>query len=455
MASTHMLRQTIIVNEGDSPLAYKAREVTNPVMQYVSFFDNNFERKQKVEVWNGASGKNVEPLLRSIQSFRNISSEWGLNQGRQEKALFKQFLTVELHMTYQRISDAHGNSVQDFEDSVNEFICKYTGENPKYQANMYLFDTSNHIRKPYTTEIGIHANRLKTLFMYHDMLPGNCSNVNDENNPGQIRKRKLALFRSFPIDWQGDFINLRNDPANDDNITWKHIVSWMTQKKRTVDRKKLMQESSPRRTRPGNRTGGRGLHHNRFGGGRGHGQPRNGYQPYPRPSNSPRYSQGTSQRFQRGGNSQQQDQGRFQPRHPNNGSRGRGFNGQRSGRSQSGRFQPGRNYQGRGQSQQQNSQNYLLSRTTIKKLKALLRNAAFRNRTKTECLMAECQVPSSTSIRNNIIKLKKISNGMINSTMNKKNIILKNRRRTNIFPMMRIRHFPFMKSITDPKILVN
>ncbi|CAJ1938499.1 unnamed protein product [Cylindrotheca closterium] len=224
MASTHMLRQTIIVNEGDSPLAYKAREVTNPVMQYVSFFDNNFERKRKVEVWNGASGKNVEPLLRSIQSFRNISSEWGLNQGRQKKALFKQFLTAEPHMTYQRISDAHGNSVQDFEDSVDEFICEYTGENPKYQANMYLFDTSNHIRKPYNTEIGIHANRLKTLFMYHDMLPGNCSNVNDENDPGQIRKRKLALFRSFPIDWQGDFINSRNDPANDDNITWKDIA---------------------------------------------------------------------------------------------------------------------------------------------------------------------------------------------------------------------------------------
>ncbi|CAJ1938501.1 unnamed protein product [Cylindrotheca closterium] len=127
-------------------------------------------------------------------------------------------------MTYQRISDAHGNSVQDFEDSVDEFICEYTGENPKYQANMYLFDTSNHIRKPYNTEIGIHANRLKTLFMYHDMLPGNCSNVNDENDPGQIRKRKLALFRSFPIDWQGDFINSRNDPANDDNITWKDIA---------------------------------------------------------------------------------------------------------------------------------------------------------------------------------------------------------------------------------------
>ncbi|CAJ1935943.1 unnamed protein product [Cylindrotheca closterium] len=165
-----MLRQNIIVNEGDSPLAYKSREVTNPVMQYVSFFDHNFERKRKVEeVCNGASGKNVEPLLRSIQSFCNIASEWGLNQGRQKKALFKQYLTAEPLMTYQRISDTHGNSVQDFEDSVDEFICEYTGENPKYQANMYLFDTSNHIRKPYNTEIGIHANHLKTLFMYHKM----------------------------------------------------------------------------------------------------------------------------------------------------------------------------------------------------------------------------------------------------------------------------------------------
>ncbi|CAJ1957192.1 unnamed protein product [Cylindrotheca closterium] len=305
-----MLRQTIIVNEGDSPLAYKSREVTNPVMQYVSFFDNNFERKQKVEVWNGASGKNVEPLLRSIQSFCNIASEWGLNQGHQKKALFKQFLTAEPHMTYQRISDTHGNSVQDFEDSVNEFICEYTGENPKYQANMYLFDTSNHIRKLYNTEIGIHANCLKTLFMYHDMLPGNCSNVNDENDPAQIRKGKLALFCSFPIDWQGDFINSRNDPANNDNIMWKDVVSWMTHKKRTVDRKKLMRESSQRQTPPGNCTGN----------------------------------------------------------------------------------------------------------TIIKKIS---------------------------------------NNGMINSTLNRKHIILKNRRRRNIFSMMRIRHFPFMKSITDPQLLVN
>ncbi|CAJ1970527.1 unnamed protein product [Cylindrotheca closterium] len=95
MASTHMLRQTIIVNEGDSPLAYKSKEITSPVMQYVSFIDNNFERKRKVEVWNGASGKNVEPLLGSIQSFCNIVTEWGINQGRQKKALFKQFLTAE------------------------------------------------------------------------------------------------------------------------------------------------------------------------------------------------------------------------------------------------------------------------------------------------------------------------------------------------------------------------
>ncbi|CAJ1929876.1 unnamed protein product [Cylindrotheca closterium] len=124
MASTHMLRQTIIVNEGDSPLAYKSKEITNPVMQYVSFINNNFERKRKVEVWNGASVKNVEPLLISIQSFRNLVGEWGINQGRQKKALFKQFLTAEPQMTYQRICDTHGNSVQDFENSVNEFICE-------------------------------------------------------------------------------------------------------------------------------------------------------------------------------------------------------------------------------------------------------------------------------------------------------------------------------------------
>ncbi|CAJ1933493.1 unnamed protein product [Cylindrotheca closterium] len=264
--------------------------------------------------------------------------------------------------------------------------------------------------------------------------------------------------RSFPIDWQGDFINSRNDPANDNNIMWKDIVSWMTQNKRTVDRKKLMQESSQRQTRPGNRTGGRGLHQNRFGGGRGHGRPSNGYQPYPRPLNSPRYSQGNSQSFQRGGNSQQQNQGQFQPRNPNNGGRGRGFNGRRSGRSQSGRFQPGRNYHGRGQPQQQQNQNYYAESHYNQEAESFAAEGSvpeWNQDSKTECLMVECQVPSSTSIRNNIIKLKKISSGMINSTMNKKNIILKNRRRTNIFPMMRIRHFPFMKSIIDPKILLN
>ncbi|CAJ1935330.1 unnamed protein product [Cylindrotheca closterium] len=144
--------------------------------------------------------------------------------------------------------------------------------------------------------------------------PGYCSKVNDENDPAQIGKRKLALllFQSFPLDWQGDFINSRNDPANDDNIAWKDIVSWMAQKKRTVDRKKLMQESSQR----------------------------------------------NSQGFQRGGISYQQNQGQLQPRNPYNGDRGRGFNGQRSGRSQAGRFQPGQNYQGRGQPQQQQRQNY-------------------------------------------------------------------------------------------------
>ncbi|CAJ1929760.1 unnamed protein product [Cylindrotheca closterium] len=317
-----MLRQTIIVNEGDSPLAYKSREVTNPVMQYVSFFDNNFEWKQKVEVWNGASGKNVEPLFRSIQSFCNISSEWGLNQSRQKKALFKQFLTAEPHMTYHRISDAHGNSVQDFEDSANEFICNYTCENPKYQVNMYLFDTSNYIRKLCNTEIGIHANRLKTLFVYHNMLPGNCSNVNNENNPGQIWKRKLALSRSFTIDWQGDFINSQNDPANN-NIVEEAFTKIVLVVVVVMFVQAILAINHPQ---------------------------------------DPRTLQdvlkGIHKGFQRGGSSQQQKQGRFQPRNPNNGGRGRGFNGQHSGHSQTGRFQLGQNYQGRGQSQQQNNQNY-------------------------------------------------------------------------------------------------
>ncbi|CAJ1934061.1 unnamed protein product [Cylindrotheca closterium] len=329
-------------------------------------------------------------------------------------------------MTYQRISDTHGNSVQDFEDSVDEFICEYNGENPKYQANMYLFDTSNQIRKPYNTKIGIHANCLKTLFMYHDMLPGNCSNVNDENDPAQIRKRKLALFRSFPIDWQGDFINSRNDPANDNNITWKDIVIAQAVEALTkivlvvvvvmvmVDQAMVINRIQDPRTLQDILKG----IHKVFN-----------VEAIPSKKNKEDFSQETPTMVAEAVDSM-----------------ARAVDAPKLAA-----FSQDETIKAEANHSNKTVKTTMLSRTTIKKLKALLRKAAFLNGTKTECLMVECKVPSSTSIRNTIIKLKKISNGMINSTLNNKTIILKNRRRRNIFPMMKIRHFPFMKSIADQK----
>ncbi|CAJ1929872.1 unnamed protein product [Cylindrotheca closterium] len=248
---------------------------------------------------------------------------------------------------------------------------------------MYLFDTSNHIRRPYNTEIGIHANRLKTLFMYHDMLPGNCSNVNDENDPAQIRKRELALFRSFPLDWQGDFINLQNDLANDDNIAWKDIVSWMTQKKRTVDRKKLMQESSQRRARPGNRTGGRGLQQNRFGGGHGHVRPSYGFQPYPRTRTLQDILKGIHKVFNVEAVPTNKIKDDFNQEAPTMVAEAVDSMASAVDAPKLVAFSQDETIKAEANNSNNRDKTTMLSRTTIKKLKALLRKAAFLNGTKT------------------------------------------------------------------------
>jgi hypothetical protein len=366
MASTHLLRRTIVVNEGDSPLTYKPPNYT-PITRNVSYFNaNGYELKKKVEIWDGSTGKNMEPLCKCILQFQNCVEDWQINQGRSKKNLFKQFLDPTIQVTYQGICENLGNTNADFTESVNRLICEYTGENPKFQANTYLFEDSAHIRKRHDTEVGIHANRLKSLFIFHDMLPGICSNVNDHNNPEQIRKRKLALFKSFPFDWQDEFIKVKNDPANDDTLAWNDIVTWMSTKKRTVDRKKLLNDSLHRQARPGDRTGGRGPPSRRSIGGRGHGRTSYGYHPYQRTQNySGNNYQGNYQGFFRGNNNgypqNQGQQGRFPPRNPYNGGRSRGFNGQRNQGFQNNRYQGGRNNQGRSQPQQQQQRQQFLA----------------------------------------------------------------------------------------------
>src|SRR5210317_891982 len=352
---SQMIRTSHFVNEDIYHLTYKKPKPKETIYEKkVTFtdFHGHFLSK-KIVPWVADQGKNLEAFCEMWNEFKCLQEEWGFANGQgagpAKFQVFRQCVDKRARNQWDSIARSvvtHNNA--NFQTAVNQLIETCGTTNPRDKVTEYL-ENPQCVRKRRDTDVHVHGARLELLFFYHDMLPGNTPDLTGDDD-ASVLKRKMILFKSFPEEWQENFVRNNHEPHNT-NVTWQLILQKMELEKNAWDRKAQARASSLRRNGAGRGHGtSRGGHAGRSHagrGGRGHSRPPQ-YRPYPNFQQHHRnYQQGQGGyqmnrqpyrsnigycyykngsynggrgRFQPNNN---RTQGRFSGR--NNGGRGRGF----------------------------------------------------------------------------------------------------------------------------------
>lgn len=263
--SVTLLRRVIVLNESDQPLTYKIPDELGLERAKLVLEDDGFTRKKDIHTWNATNGKNLEGFCKVYSEFNVVMRDWGYaNNGARRFEGFRQFLADRPRTIFDVRSQINrndlGNNVAAFNRTVSDLAERIAGDNPRDQASEYILDP-HYMRKRHSEDVFTHGSRLELLFSYHDLLPGTTPSIQG-NNIEQVRRRKMLLFHSFPLEWQSSYAQYRG-PPNNDSVTWQNILQYMDSHKKSVDTLKI------RRMDANSRHGGRAR-----GGrvGRGHGR---------------------------------------------------------------------------------------------------------------------------------------------------------------------------------------
>ncbi|KAL3932826.1 MAG: hypothetical protein SGBAC_010667 [Bacillariaceae sp.] len=179
----------------DQPLCYKTEE-DNAGFLEVYLTVNDQDHKRKLRSYSGRDA-NLEPWCKMHILFQNLCKNWGIdNNGPKKVEVYSQLLDENAATTWNIIlaqNPARNNEA--FADAVDLFVRKMSNGNPSNKAALY-FETAE-VCKRHGENVQLHYRRLKTLFTYHDMLPGNSPFL-DDMSPEALCLRKKFLCVSFP-----------------------------------------------------------------------------------------------------------------------------------------------------------------------------------------------------------------------------------------------------------------
>lgn len=273
-----------MVSATDQILTKEIHEV-NVTAVNVRYELNGFTHQRRIKPYT-ADDENMEPWCRMDLTFRNTMKDWGCNNGTQATqganmfACYPQFLEGNARETWELCRSNYGaTSLANFQNCKRDFVIELSSETARNQVAEYLL--SEHVRKKHNEPVMAHVKRLRTLMIYHDMLPGNSQLLTDGSEQGNRLSKEIVLL-SFPLKWRADFRKSRGDWTLP-TVEVSHIATFMRDKKVESD-----MESQFNRMRRG---GGRGRNSQRGGGrghsnrgfrqpGRGHSRPSH-YSPYP------------------------------------------------------------------------------------------------------------------------------------------------------------------------------
>lgn len=234
----------------DQPLLYKAEEESGETVEiYLTI--NGQEHKRKVRSYSGRNA-NLEPWCKMHLSFEGICSNWNIeNNGPRKFEVYSQLLDENALSTWNLILDQEPARNNDaFNDAINIFVLEMSSGNPRNKAAQY-FET-HEVRKRRGNDVQEHYRRLKQLFTYHDMLPGNSPFLNDQT-PEALRLRKKILCSSFPDAWGKAFNTMTMRELEDPTVDEKTLINFMQQWKNKTD----SLDAQRQRIRQGSGRGGR------------------------------------------------------------------------------------------------------------------------------------------------------------------------------------------------------
>ena len=285
---SQLIRISHLVNEDIYPLTYKKPKSSDTIYEKKVTFSDGAGRlhSKKLVPWTAGQGKNLESFCEMWNEFKFLQAEWGFENGPgsgpAKFQVFRQCIDKRARNQWDSIS--RNVTVQNnlnFQNAVHQLIETCGTTNPRDKVTEYL-ENPQCVRKRRDIDVHVHGARLELLLFYHDMLPRNTPELCGDNEARKL-KRKMILFRSFPEEWQENFVRNNDEPHNP-NITWQFILQKMELEKTAWDRRSQARTNALRRGgagrgRPARGHGGPSRNER---GGRGQSRPSQ-YRPYPNP----------------------------------------------------------------------------------------------------------------------------------------------------------------------------
>lgn len=329
MSSQGMLRRSLAASQhSNAPISYEVQlpnADAEPTTATLVNTIGGITEKRKIPVFTGYS---VEEWCNMDQAFTTVMNDWNITTGPPKFKYYAQCLQKDARQVWDA-STAALNAAQRthprWETERAKLIENYSGRYPRPKTLHYL--RSPAVKKRHDADVRRHHGRMKTLFAFHDLLPGDTPTILDNEDV-----RKELVMGSFPERWQGDFALHKGQYAAD-TIQELDIVDYMVEKKIESDRNEaIKQRSHPHKKKgPPSRNG----NPSRYSGGF---RPSSTFSPYPSSFNNRGYSR--SGGFQNRGSSYR-------------GNRSFGNNRHNNGNNNNNNRQPSNSYRNQSSSNQQ------------------------------------------------------------------------------------------------------
>lgn len=244
-------------------IGYKSEDMEK--VKLTQEFDDQTKRSRETPVFSGKEG--AEGLIYVYKRFKTTAKYLSFDEGVELFDNFGLCLKSTAEENWATLTDEiddDDKTPEFFEECFHEFLLKYCTHDARDLLIDYLKSPS--CKKPHNTDVREHGERIRTLCVLANSLPGSMPELDDAT-------RKKILFDTFPQGWILDFYKVRQLAES----TEQQIMDFMCIQKTTADQRERKRGFGGRgggpptqRGRFGGRSAGRGFGMNgRGNGGRG------------------------------------------------------------------------------------------------------------------------------------------------------------------------------------------
>ena len=245
-------------------IGFKSEEMEK--VKLTQAFEEGATRTRKCPIFSGKEG--AEGLIHVYKRFKKVAEYMQWNEGTELFGNFEMCLSSTAEENWSTLTEdveEDDKTVEFFEEIFAQFLLKYCTSDARDLLIDYLKSPS--CRKPHDADVREHSERIRTLCVLANSLPGTVPDLDEAT-------KKKMLFDTFPEDWQLEFQKSRNYSTSSE----QDIMDFMCIQKTTADKRENKRHFGGRGGGPPTQRGrfpGRGpgrafgMQGRGFGGGRG------------------------------------------------------------------------------------------------------------------------------------------------------------------------------------------